>query len=130
MNFSISVLSAPYSSQEALAAYRFADAALLAGHTVKRIFFHGDGVLNANCLSSPPQDELNLHQAWINLAKSHNVELIVCIASALRRGILDEPEALRYQKPAFSLQSPFMLSGLGQLVEAILESDRFISFGN
>lgn len=126
----MSVLSAPYSSQEALAAYRFANAALLAGHTVKRIFFHGDGVLNANCLSSPPQDELHLYQAWINLAKSHNIELIVCIASALRRGILDESESLRYQKPAFSMQAPFVLSGLGQLVEALVESDRFISFGS
>lgn len=130
MIFSISVLSAPYSSQEALAAYKFAQATLLAGHSIKRIFFHGDGVLNASCLTTAPQDEINLHQAWVTLAETHHVELIVCIASALRRGIIDQSEASRYQKAAFSLQTPFVLSGLGQLVEAVMESDRFISFGD
>jgi len=130
MIFSVCVLCAPYTSQEAFAAYQFVQAAITKGHTIHRVFFHGDGVLNANCLNTPPQDELNLHTAWVDLANTYKIELVVCIASALRRGIIDQDEAQRYEKPAYSLQAPFILSGLGQLIDAIIESDRFISFGN
>lgn len=130
MIFSISVLCSPHASQEAFAAYQFVQAAIAKGYIVRRVFFHGDGVLNACCLNTPPQDELNLYAAWVDLANTHKIELVVCIASALRRGIIDQDEAQRYEKPAHSLQPPFILSGLGQLIDAIIESDRFISFGN
>jgi tRNA 2-thiouridine synthesizing protein D len=104
-------------------------AALLQGHSVHRVFFYQDGVHNATNLAAPPQDEFNLQEAWQRLANDHKLDLVVCVAAALRRGILDEAEAKRYDKPSHNLASEFTISGLGQLVEAAVVSDRLISFG-
>ena len=130
MIFSLSVTQSPYSHQGSLAAYKFAKSALAKGHSIHRIFFYGGGVLNSNALTTPPQDELNLYEAWKKLASDFDIELIVCIASALRRGILDADEAMRYEKNATNLHAPFILSGLGQLLDAVIESDRVITFSN
>lgn len=130
MVFSIVALSAPYSSQASFSALAFAKAAIKEGHKIHRIFFYGDGIHNATTLSAPPQDEINLPVEWKYLAEQENVELVVCIAAALRRGILDEQEAKRYAKPANNLLMPFEISGLGQLLEAAATSDRLITFGN
>lgn len=129
MIFSLAVYAAPYSSQASYSAYHFAMAALSQGHSVHRVFFYQDGVHNATNLAAPPQDEFNLQQAWQHLAKDHNLDLVVCIAAALRRGILDEGEAKRYDKSSHNLATEFTISGLGQLVEAAVISDRIISFG-
>jgi len=53
------------------------------------------------------------------LGKEHNIDLVVCIAAALRRGIKEEV-----------LQDGFRISGLGQLVEAGIENDRLVVFGD
>lgn len=129
MIFSLAVYSAPYSSQASYSAYQFAVAALNQGHSVHRVFFYQDGVHNATNLAAPPQDEFNLQQAWQRLAKDHNLDFVVCIAAALRRGVLDEAEAKRYDKPSHNLANEFTISGLGQLVEAAVISDRLINFG-
>lgn len=129
MIFSLAVYSAPYSSQASYSAYKFAAAALDQGHSLHRVFFYQDGVHNATNLAAPPQDEFNLQQAWERLARHHNLDLVVCIAAALRRGILDDNEAKRYEKPSHNLAKDFTISGLGQLVEAAVISDRLISFG-
>ena len=55
--------------------------------------------------------------------------MVVCIAAALKRGILNQEEAERYEKPAHNLRDGFAISGLGQLVDAALMSDRLITFG-
>jgi tRNA 2-thiouridine synthesizing protein D len=47
----------------------------------------------------------------------------------LRRGILNDSEAQRFEKTASNLAPGFNISGLGQLIEASLVSDRVISFG-
>jgi tRNA 2-thiouridine synthesizing protein D len=130
MIFSLAVYSAPYSSQASYSAYRFAVALLSQGHHLHRIFFYQDGVHNATNLAAPPQDEFNLQQSWQALAKNHNLDLIVCIAAGLRRGILDSDEANRYDKPSHNIAEEFTISGLGQLIEAAVMSDRLISFGN
>ena len=129
MNISVSILCAPYTDQTALSAYKFVLSALSKEHTIKRIFFYGDGVLNASHLNTPPQDEINLYKGWADLADKHGLELVVCIASALRRGVIDQEEATRYEKKGYSLDAPFILSGLGQLMDAAIESDRLITFG-
>ncbi|MFT7257908.1 MAG: tRNA 2-thiouridine synthesizing protein D, partial [Candidatus Azotimanducaceae bacterium] len=56
-------------------------------------------------------------------------ELIVCVASALRRGMLDETEAKRYDKTASNLDPQFTISGLGQLIDGALTADRTMTFG-
>lgn len=127
MIFSLAVYSAPYSSQASYSAYQFALALLRQGHQLHRVFFYHDGVTNATELAVPPQDEFNLQQAWQTLTQEH--DLVICIAAALKRGILNKEEAKRYDKPSHNLAEGYALSGLGQLIEAAATSDRLISFG-
>ena len=56
---------------------------------------------------------------WAKLAEEHKVDLVVCVAAALRRGIKDE-----------NLAAGFRISGLGQLVEAGIQADRLVTFGD
>lgn len=129
MKFAIVVHGAPYSTESSHSALHFAQAVLDEGHEIYRVFFYHDGVYNGNALMAPPQDEWDLHARWCELGKRHGLELIVCIASSLRRGMLDDTEANRYEKHAHSLSKPFEISGLGQLIDAALNADRLITFG-
>ena len=130
MQISLLVLGSPYSSQSAATALRFASAALKAGHSLYRIFFYHDAVNCGNSLITPPQDENNIPVQWQQLASDHSVELIICISSALKRGVLDQTEANRHDKTASNLVDGFDISGLGQLVDAAIHSDRLVTFGN
>jgi len=128
MKFAIVVQGAPYSHEASLSALHFANAVLTSGHEIYRVFFYNDGVYNANDLLAAPQDETDIRADWVNLATRHNVELITCIASSLRRGLLNEAEADRYEKPAANLNKAFTISGLGQLIDAGLVADRTVTF--
>lgn len=127
-SFALVVRGAPYTSQSALSAYRFACAVLEAGHSITRVFFHEDGVYNACASIVPPQDELHLPRAWQALVRQHELDAVVCVASALKRGVLDEREAQRYEAGHGNLLEGFVISGLGQLVDATLQADRVVSF--
>lgn len=129
MNFTIAVYAAPYTNQASDTAYAFARTALEAGHDISRIFFYHSGVLNANGLAVPPQDEVDITERWAELSKKHSMELAVCIAAALKRGILDENEASRYERAQFNLHPAFNLVGLGQWVDAMINADRVLVFG-
>lgn len=120
----------PYTHQASDSAYRFAKAALEKGHSIFRVFFYGDGVNNGTRLTVPPQDDRNLQKAWSELAEQHEIDLVVCIAAAQRRGILDKDEAKRHGKDADNLAPGFRISGLGQLVEAGIVADRLVVFGD
>ena len=76
-----------------------------------------------------PQDEADRLQPWVELAEQHGVELILCISSALKQGMLDATEAKRHDRPGPSIHPAFIISGLGQLVDAAISSDRLITFG-
>ena len=130
MIYTLVIQSAPYSTQGPSSALRFAQAALQAGHTIGRVFFYGDGVTVANGLNTPPQDEPKAHEAWQALAKEHDIDLVVCIAAAVKRGVIDANEASRYGHVSDSLAEGFTLSGLGQLVDATASADRVITFGH
>ena len=128
MKFSLLVMAAPYSTQSHLSALKFAKACIESNHQIYRVFFYNDGVLGANELQSPPQDELNIHNEWQLLAKENNIDLVTCIAAALKRGILNKEEAKRYQKEQHNTDAPFELSGLGQLLDAQIHSDQMVTF--
>lgn len=127
--FSLLVTANPYSAQGQFSALQFVKAVLEAGHEVKRIFFYADGVLVASRLNHPPSDEINLTKSWARLAIKHDFELAVCVTAALKRGIINATEAERNAITGENLDPAFELSGLGQLTEAMLESDRLITFG-
>jgi len=129
MNYSLVILGAPYSTQSATTALNFTKALLKNGHQIYRIFFYHDAVHNGSGLSAPPQDELNIPTEWQKLKKDHSIDLVICIAAAVKRGILDTNEARRHEKSSSNLSDCFELSGLGQLVDATEHSDRVITFG-
>ncbi len=128
MKFAIALFSAAHapSSRRALL---FAQAALAGGHEIVRLFFYQDGVYNAANSIVTPQDEQNLPQEWRDFVEQHQLDGVVCIAAALRRGVLNADEAQRYQRTAVSVEAPWELSGLGQLHDAVQAADRLICFG-
>jgi len=129
MKFAIVVRSGPLSSEGSRSALRFARAVLANGHAIERVFFHGDGTYNASSLTVSPQDEDDLTEAWAEFGRQQRLDLVICVASALKRGMLDAGEAGRYERAAASVRPEFVISGLGQLADAALTVDRLVTFG-
>ena len=50
--------------------------------------------------------------------------------AAQRRGLLDEDEAKRASKDSNNMAEGFQISGLGQLIDAGIQADRLIVFGD
>ena len=119
MKLGILVNEGPFTHQASDSAYLFTKAALEKGHEVVRVFFYHDGVNNSNKFADPPSDDRNLVALWSDLAKDYGIELVVCVAAAMRRGINDEV-----------LAEGFKISGLGQLVEAGIVGDKLVTFGD
>ena len=129
MKFAIQINTSPYHSTAGYTAYQFIKTALAQGHEVFRVFFYHDGIYHAFKYATPPDDELCLSQQWGQLAEQHQIDLVVCISAAQRRGLLCSDEAVRQGKADQDLAVGFRISGLGQLIEASLVADRFIVFG-
>lgn len=132
MKVSVLVNEGPYTHQASDTAYQFTKAALEKGHEIFRVFFYHDGVNNGTRLTVPPQDDRNIVRNWSELADKHKIDLVLCIAAAQRRGILDDGEVKRHGKGegAQNVAAGFRISGLGQLIEAGIESDRLVVFGD
>ena len=130
MKFGIVVSEGPYTHQASDSAYNFVKAALAKGHEVSRVFFYHDGVNVGTRLSIPPQDDRQIQEQWTALAKEHDLDLVICIAAAQRRGLLDQNEADRQGKDANNIAEGFRISGLGQLIEMGIQADRTITFGD
>jgi len=128
MKFAIALYS-PAHAPSSRRALLFAQAALAAGHEIVRLFFYQDGVHSASSAVVTPQDELDVPAQWREFVTTHQLDGVVCIAAALRRGVLNEAEARRYSRTAASVAAPWELSGLGQLHDAVQEADRLICFG-
>ena len=119
MKLGILVNEGPYTHQASDTAYLFTKAALDKGHQIFRVFFYNDGVNNATKYTEPPQDDRHIVNRWSRLASDYGIDLVVCVAAALRRGIKDE-----------HLAPGFRISGLGQLVEAGIQGERLVVFGD
>jgi len=130
MKFAIQVNEGPYTHEASVTALNFVKAVLKAGHEVFRVFFYHDGVNNGTRYTSPPRDDINIADSWSELAKTHNLDLVVCVAAAQRRGIVDQGEQERNGKDGNNIADGFRISGLGQLIEAGIEADRSVVFGD
>ena len=130
MKFTIQVNEGPYQHQASDTAYQFTKAALEKGHEIFRVFFYHDGVNNATRLTTPPQDDRNVVTRWSELAAEHDLDMVVCVAAAQRRGIADADESKRNGKDADNIAPGFRISGLGQLIEGGVQSDRTVVFGD
>lgn len=127
MNFLLLVSSSPL-SPATRRALRFAESLLEAGHGIERIFFYQDAVQLASRLVVYPQDEVDIARQWQAFILQNRLDAVVCIATALRRGLLDAEEAKRYRLDACNLAEGYVLSGLGQLHEALQRAERMVHF--
>ena len=82
---------------------------------IGRIFFYNDAVSVANRFAA---DDSGTRGRLAQLASEAEFELAVCVTAAARRGILADE----------SLADGFVIVGLGQLIEAIEDCDRLVSF--
>ena len=119
MKIGVVVNEGPYQHQSSDSAYLFCRAAIEAGHQIDRVFFYHDGVNNATKLTEPPQDDRDIVKRWAKLGEQNGLDLVVCVAAALRRGIVED-----------NLAKGFRISGLGQLVESAIRADRLVVFGD
>jgi tRNA 2-thiouridine synthesizing protein D len=70
-------------------------------------------------MAEPPQDDRNVNALVQAGGRARRIDLVVCVAAALRRGIKDD-----------ILAPGFRISGLGQLVEMGIQYDRLVTFGD
>jgi len=130
MKYGILISEGPYTHEASDTAYQFTKAALEKGHEIYRVFFYHDGVNNGTRLATPPQDDRNIVDRWSELSAKYDLDLVLCVAAAQRRGIADADEAKRNGKDADNIAPGFRISGLGQLIEAGIQSDRLLTFGD
>ncbi|UXD87525.1 sulfurtransferase complex subunit TusD [Thalassolituus hydrocarboniclasticus] len=126
--FSLLMTQSPYSGVSHTLAQEFALSLLAQGHKLQRVFFYQDAVFAALSTQNPVQGQPSVSQQWLALAADHDFPLQVCIANALRRGVIDKAEQQRYNLPTDTLATGFELTGLGEMAEAALDSDRIIDF--
>ena len=128
MQFTIAVHSPPHASTANHHALSFCRAAVAAGHTITRVFFYHEGVYTALSSQVSPQGETDYLGQWQVFAQQHALELAVCIANGLKRGVISQDESARYDKSVATLADGFTLVGLGQLIDAIASSERYVEF--
>ncbi len=124
LRFALMVTGPAYGTQQASSALLFAQALLAEGHLLESVFFYREGVYNANRLTAPASDEVDIVRAWQQLHQERGVALHLCVSAGLRRGLCDaDPEG-----NIGNIQTGFTLSGLGALAEAALTCDRVVQF--
>ncbi len=129
MKYAIQINASPSFSNAGYSAYQFIKTALQLEHEIFRVFFYQEGIYHAFKYATAPDDELQMTKKWTELSRQYNIDLVVCISAAQRRGLLCDDEASRQGKVDQDLAEGFRISGLGQLLEATLLADRFIQFG-
>ncbi len=126
MRYVIAVKSPVYGSQGSALAYQFTKTLLENNYPISQVFFFQDGISNANKLVSPATDEINLVEKWQYLAQSYCLSLHLCIAAAQRRGVVDE--SITPTQTQNNLAEGFVLAGLGEFSQAVLQADRLVTF--
>lgn len=129
MKFSLVIYAAPYSTEAAGSAYRFAKAVLDEGHEIYRLFFYSDGVHNTSSLSVSAQDEFDLPEHWHELIDRYDLDSVACVSSAIKRGVINAQESERHELDGISIQPSTDIAGLGQFIDAAINSDRLVQFG-
>lgn len=127
-SFSLMLTQSPTVNANHFLALDFATSLLQQGHSLKRVFFYQDAVYVGLNGQTPIQGQQSLMQRWLQLSKQYEFPLQLCIANAIRRGLVNAQEQERYQLPTTTVALGFDLVGLGELAEACQEDDRVIQF--
>ena len=128
MNFSICMTAHPLDGAHRNA-IEFCKGLILKSQNISQIFFYQDAVIAASSLLVPAQDEFDAQQQWIGFAQLHNIELKVCVAAAIRRGVLNEADCKRYNKTQSNVHDVFTIVGLGDFLTTMDSCDKQVTFG-
>lgn len=115
VKFLVIVNESPWASGLAVCASRFVRAALASGHGITAVFFREDGVYNALQGEQSDAGTPDLFNAWLELAATAGTRLLLCSSSRLRR--LESNPSKAFEE-----------SGLTEMLELMLQSDRVVSF--
>jgi tRNA 2-thiouridine synthesizing protein D len=101
---------------------------MASGHSVPRVFFYHEGVFNGR-QGHAEASANELQAGWQRLVKNFGTDLVLCVAAAERRGVMDQLMAEEGQGQA-NLAPGFRIAGLGQWMEAVCEAGRVVRFGS
>ena len=113
MNFTV-IINAHPGSITAKSALKFCQTLIETGSEIYRLFFYGEGVFNGIKNS----DEKTC-QHWRQFISKNKVEAICCVNSATQQALELNTDFVE----------GFSVSGIGQLVDGLVNSDRIITFG-
>ena len=116
MRFALVIYGDPQVDACLLRGFDFARAVIDSGHAVHRVFLYHDAVRIAG---RNYQGSLDLIDNWTQLANAQNFELAACVSAADRRGISDASGHIR---------EGFVIVGLGQFADCLLNADRTVIF--
>ncbi|QBG34594.1 sulfurtransferase complex subunit TusD [Litorilituus sediminis] len=119
------MVTTPPHSNLTVSAIEYVEAALKQGVELIGVFFYQQGVLHANANVEIASDEFQAVKHWLRLNKEYALPLHLCVTAADKHGIYcDDTPSDRVN----NLNSAFIVSGLGELVELTSSADRLIQF--
>lgn len=128
MKFILLVTGPAYGTQQSTSAWLFAKKLIEKKHNLTNVFFHLEGVFNANMLNTSINGSINLTDKWLNIKKKYKVNLNLCISAALKRGIVSKEESKNFSHTSFNLQKGFKLVSLSFMSKKLLQCDRLVQF--
>lgn len=115
------ITTPPYSNLT-ITALNYIETALRCEVKIVGVFFYQDGVLNANSQIQLASDEFQTLKQWKKLHDEYQLPLHLCITAAEKRGMSDEHDSGQV------IDDDFTISGLGELVSLVSDSDRLVQF--
>ena len=115
MKILVIVTESPWSSSLGVTALRLVRALISSGEELCAIYFREDGVYHALRGRAADAGTPGLYEAWEELARNHDIQLMVCSSAAQRR--LDAAPG-----------GCFAEAGLAQMMTLLRDSDRVVTF--
>ena len=106
MVFTFIIRTNPSQSAKWRRVQHFVQATINTGFSIRQLFFQANGVLTAMHVEAKPN--------WISLATKSSSELVICSQAA--------------EEFCIRPSAPFVIGGLGSLIEAAVVSDKVITF--
>lgn len=100
--YSVLVTSSPYDNDGASRALAFCHQLLADGQEIEQIFFYQAGIYNAIPQMNPPNDEVNVYQAWCDLKLKARTSLRVCMTAGDKRGVTGTGEDKAFEHTGLS----------------------------
>ncbi len=119
------VVTTPPHNNLTTTAIDYVTCAIKSGVKITGVFFYQDGVLNAAQHLSLANDEYQTLQQWKLLNEQHALSLYLCVTAGEKRGLSDD---VSNTQDGSNIDKSFILSGLGELVELTVSSDRVVQF--